>query len=406
MKHLFIAIFILLASTTVNAQESFPLTGIIKDQKNQILPGAGVYVSGFKIATSANNEGRYTLHLKPGNYDILVQLIGYKSTNRNVVITNKPVQLDITLEESVTQLSEVTIKADPNRQRYINLFKSFFIGTTPNAKECKILNPEVIILDYTNGILSVKTEKFLVIENKALGYKINYLIKNFEYNKKTRIIYYEGYPNYEDLKASASKKKKWSKKRLESYLGSPQHFFQSLYKNTTHEDGYIIYKLVKKDNPTRPSDSLINAKVKQFTSRTDLATKSLVIQPGDSLNYWLAKKRLAQSISYLNKQPVLTDTLVHTYDQNLKSINFTDALYVMYTKEKESNEYTSVLNQSISRPLDIPNYQISLLNILVSPAFFYSNGSIYDPKSFLFEGYWAWEKVADSVPIDYMPPKN
>jgi hypothetical protein len=84
-------------------------------------------------------------------------------------------------------------------------------------------------------------------------------------------------------------------------------------------------------------------------------------------------------------------------------MNYTDVLYIIYTKEREDSMYANRIGLSISRPLDVPDYQISLINMLVSPVFFYKNGGIYNPRSMLYQGYWAWEKVADSVPLDYVP---
>ena len=86
------------------AQQSFNLSGTINDKRGEALPGAGIYVSGYKIATVADNDGKYILPLKPGNYDILIQLIGYKALNKNVIISDKAIKLDIILEESITNI--------------------------------------------------------------------------------------------------------------------------------------------------------------------------------------------------------------------------------------------------------------------------------------------------------------
>jgi hypothetical protein len=43
---------------------------------------------------------------------------------------------------------------------------------------------------------------------------------------------------------------------------------------------------------------------------------------------------------------------------------------------------------------------------LLSPANFYENGGIFDPRALLYEGFWAYEKVADMVPMDYIPSTN
>ncbi|QDW26067.1 carboxypeptidase-like regulatory domain-containing protein [Pedobacter sp. KBS0701] len=391
------------------AQQSYVLSGIIKDKRGEALPGAGVYVSGYKIATATDNNGQYTLPLKPGNYDILVQLIGYKALNKNVVIADKAVKLDLTLEESVTQLAEVTIKPDPNREHYIGMFKDYFIGTTPNAEQCKLINPKVLIIDYDKEEhkLTVKTTEFLIVENKALGYRIKYLLNNFEYDSKTRIIYYEGFPYYEDLKGSARRKKIWDQKRITAYLGSPQHFFRSIYNGKATEEGFIINKLITQPNPDKPSDSTINVNIKRLTKvQEGLLRKPITINHEDSLSYWIRKKNLPGGISFLSRAPVMQDTLVHVKNQSIKSFNFTDQLYVIYTKERENPAYANRIGLSIARPLDTPDYQISTIALHVVPVYFYENGAIYNPRSMLYSGYWGWEKIADSVPMDYLPPAS
>ncbi|RZL27648.1 MAG: carboxypeptidase-like regulatory domain-containing protein, partial [Pedobacter sp.] len=78
MRSTIVLFFLLLTVHYCFAQTSFNLSGTVKDKRGEVLPGAGIFVSGYKIATVADNNGKYTLPLKPGNYDILFQLIGYK----------------------------------------------------------------------------------------------------------------------------------------------------------------------------------------------------------------------------------------------------------------------------------------------------------------------------------------
>lgn len=392
------------------AQQSFTLSGIVKDKRGETLPGAGVYVSGYKIATVANNEGRYSLNLKPGNYDILVQVIGYKALNQNITIGDKSLTANFQLEQDAVQLNEVTIKPDPNREGYIKMFTNFFIGETPNAAHCKIINPNVLIIDYNkdDSKLTVKTNQFLIIENQALGYRVKYQLNNFEYDNKSKVIYYEGYPYFEDLKGSKGKMKRWAANRLAAYNGSTQHFFKSLYAGKSKQQGFIIHKLIKQVDKTRPPDSLINAKIKHLRSLAQNSSGNLVLSIGgsDSLNYWLKQRNKPKEMSILNRQEVLPDTLVKKYNESIKGINFTDILYVVYTKEKEDPSYANQIGLSISRPLDMPDYQVSLINLLVAPVYFYENGGTYNPRSMLYQGYWSWEKMADTVPLDYVPTQN
>jgi hypothetical protein len=408
IKSVFALFVFILSFTSGYAQKGWTISGVIKDSKGVTLPGAGVYLSNYKTATVTDNDGRFVLNnLKPGSYDVLVQMMGFLPYTRNVLISDKNVEINIVLKDNTITLNEVVIQADPDRDKYINLFKEFFIGKTPNAAKCKLLNPQVLYVkfDRDENVLSVKSNEFLVIENKALGYRLKYLLQHFEYDYTSKIIYYSGLPNFEELKGSKSRKKKWLLNREAAYYGSSQHFFKSLYRNTSKEEGFIINKLTKIPNPNRPADTLINKNIKRF-----LKAQHGVIRLGsaynDSLNLWYKIKAMPKSLNTLNRAEILTDTLVRQYYNDVKTMNFKDDLYVMYTKERETNDYTNFSGHSINRPLDVPNYEISVIHLLEGPVNFYASGGILESKSMLFEGFWAYEKIGDMVPMDYIPIAN
>ena len=68
----------------------------------------------------------------------------------------------------------------------------------------------------------------------------------------------------------------------------------------------------------------------------------------------------------------------------------------------EPKDYTKYSGFKIQRPEDFVNFQISLIYQLKPSPSFYENGGLYDPESLLYEGIWAYEKVADMVPMDYV----
>jgi len=410
IKSLLVAITLIILGTNAIAQNTFSISGLVRDQKDG-LPGASIYLSGYKIATVADNDGRFKLsNLKPGSYDLLVQLVGYLPYSKSVIISDKSVQVELVLKENVAQLDEVVIRADPNRQKYINQFKEFFIGKTPNATQCKILNPQVLNVDYdvTKSTLTVSTTEFLVVENKALGYRLKYMLDHFEYNSRTHIIYYSGHPFFEELKASAAKKKKYIAAREVAYYGSSQHFFRSLYANKTQEEGFIINKMIKIPNPNRYPQYIINTnleKIKAVPEKTGIRQNKGKIDTA-LLAFWTKQQDMPKTIDKFSRADVLTDTLVHYFNKNLKYLSYTGALLIQYTKEKESMAYSKT-GFWIFRPLDVPENEISVANLTGEGVRFYENGGIYDSRSLLFEGYWAYEKVADMVPMDYVPlPKK
>lgn len=402
-KSLLILILFTVFSKVTLAQSTYTISGTIKDNK-ETLPGAAIYVSGYKIATVSNEEGKFTLpKLLPGSYDILVQLMGYLPYSKNVVISDKPVTLNVTLQENVNLLREVVIKPDPNRAYLLALFKDFFIGKTPNAVNCKILNTDVLIIDddKTQRLLTIKASDFLIIENKALGYRLKYLLEYFEYDYKTKIIFYAGHPFFEDMKGNNASKKRWEKNREIAYKGSFLHFFRSLYQNKVTEEGFVINKISKIPNTNRLSDSLINAKVRQLTIGKNGLTNMLTFDGNDSLSYWLKKRKEPTEFSVVSRKDVLVDTLVKKLDDDLKTISYTDELYVIYKNEKETPAYNSSgLKQN--RPIDLEGYQISIVQLLLPSASFYANGAISNPRALLYKGYWAYEKVADMVPTDFL----
>lgn len=404
-KNLLIPLLLIIGINSF-AQNTYSISGTVRDVKDG-LPGASIYLSGYKIAAVADNDGKFRLaNLQPGSYNLLVQMVGYLPYSKSVIIADKSVQVDLVLKENTVELNEVVIRADPNRQKYINQFKEFFIGKTPNALQCKILNPQVLRVDFdiTKSTLTVSTSEFLIVENKALGYRLKYMLDHFEYNSRTRIIYYSGHPFFEELKASAAKKKKFIAARETAYYGSSQHFFRSLYNGTAQQEGFIINKMLKVPNPNRYPEYVINTNLDKirFTAEKTGIRQSKGKVDTALLAFWTKQKEMPKTIDKFSRADVQPDTLVHDYDQNLRWLNYTDALLVQYTREKESLAYSKT-GFWIFRPLDVPENEISVINLMQAPVRFYKNGGIYDSRSLLYEGYWAYEKVADMVPMDYVP---
>lgn len=406
IKSLLASLFFIFIGTCAIAQNTFTISGIVRDNKDG-LPGASIYLSGYKIATVANNDGKFKLtNLKPGSYDLLVQIVGYLPYSKSVIISDKSVVVDLVLKENVAQLDEVVVRADPNRQKYINQFKEFFIGKSPNALQCKIVNPQVLNVDFdiTKSTLTVTTTEFLVVENKALGYRLKYMLDHFEYNSRTHIIYYSGHPFFEELKASASKKNKYIAARETAYYGSSQHFFRSLYAGKSKEEGFIINKMIKIPNPNRYPEYVINStleKIKTLPGKTGIRKTAGKIDTA-LLNFWTKQQAMPRTIDKFSRGDVLPDTLVHDFNENMKYLSYTDALIIQYTKEKESLAYSNT-GFWIFRPLDVPENEISVANLTGPGVRFYENGGIHDSRALLYEGFWAYEKVADMVPMDYIP---
>ncbi len=391
-------------------QNSYSITGTVKD-KVSILPGASIYVSGYKIGSITNDNGFFSINkLAPGSYDIMVYMIGYLPYAKKIIIKDKSQQIEVILKDNVTLLKEVVIRPDKDRTKFLALFNDFFIGKTINAKQCKILNPSVLNIedDKENELVRIRATDFIVIENLALGYKIKYLLTDFEYNYKTNKVFYSGYPHFEEIKGNNSIQKKWVKNREICYRGSQQHFFKSLYNNNIIEQDFLLYKLQYQQNPNKKSDSLVKDKIAQIKAwQKQNPSKELydIKEDKDSLYFWIQQQSVPRELAHLLTQPISMDTLVKTYEPNLKTINFNDYLYIVYKGGIEEEGFSSSTHRQF-RPNELINFQVSTIMLLHPNFNFYANGSSNDFANLYKRGYWAYKKIADLVPLDYKPLKN
>jgi len=88
-------------------------------------------------------------------------------------------------------------------------FKKLFLGETKAGKSCEILNDSslIIIYDQKDKILTVKSRDPVIILNKNLGYRTEYLLEYFQFDMKQNHVTFAGYPFYKELEGSKGKQK-------------------------------------------------------------------------------------------------------------------------------------------------------------------------------------------------------
>lgn len=406
MKSIFFLLIAVVYFSNVNAQQFFTVNGSVRDIEGIELPGAEVYISGSRFAVITNSNGNYILSLFPGSYVLGVKMIGFKTKTIKIVISDKPEKIDFKLEEQVTSLAEVTIRSGPPNSKYLNQFIKLFIGTTPNAKSCRILNQEVLVFDYDKILskLSASTTDFLIIENAALGYRIKYSIESFAYDEGNKNISYIGSSYFEELEGTVNQQKRWGLNRLNAYYGSPRHFFSSLYQGKIEKDGFFIARIINKPNKDRPADSVIKSNIKRFMLSKQTEEGLVDLKKGDSLNYWMKEKNKPLFFKELIMQQILADTLVHDTGNQFKKIMVKDQIYIAYTERSEDVSYKESLDPALRKVLNFPRSQVSMIKLLQDDVSFTSTGNLVDPQSVYFSGYWGWKNVADVLPSDYLPP--
>lgn len=85
------------------------IRGVVKANTGQAMSFATIAAKGTTVGTIANEEGRYELPLKPGQYEIIFQFLGYKAVSKSITITTDYQTIDITMAEQSIQLQDVKI---------------------------------------------------------------------------------------------------------------------------------------------------------------------------------------------------------------------------------------------------------------------------------------------------------
>ena len=356
------------------SQQKFSINGIVNDRQGRVIPSATVFLSNSQSVTTTDAEGIFSFgYLKPGVYEIVVKTLGYALTTETVTLQERSETIAIVLNENTISLDPVVIKSQLNiaeRGNYLKLFTENFIGRSSNSDDCKILNPEVLKLRFNKfeNILSVNCDEFLIIENFGLGYKLSYLINNFSLNIDKDTYSYQGSPYFEELTGSEDQQKEWEQNRKKAYDGSLRHFLKAAFDDTATEEGFVVYHIPPRD---------------------------------------VLRKTDKQAIKSIRAGTLLTEE-----NNNFKTFNLKPApagkqaddgkLYIIYTKERPADSFdASDFGIHFPHRIWSKRSQISSIYPLSGKISVDRNGGLTPLKSFIVYGYWSWEKVADTVPLDY-----
>ncbi len=367
--HLFYLLIILTLNfnNSIIAQDisNYSISGIITDKKsNEPLVGVNVFLNGTTLGSSSNKLGEYKiLNVPPGTYRLVVSMIGYKSRNLSLSISAKSLgEVNFKLNPISYELSDVNIVAERDEEWLENMrrFRNNFIGTSENSANCIIINREIIdFIKLNNGDLTASAPTSIIILNDALGYKLKFDLKEFRLAENGEVDY-SGDVWYEKLvPRNEFQEEEWIEKRLYAYKGSLKHFLISLCRKSLFEEGFLTYNI-------------------NYPTWSDLRRRNFSRPDHEEMIY---------TISTLKRE-----------------ITFDNYIKVVYLEEYEESEYKHYRNEygsTITRELD---EQTSWIYLPFGYAIFDINGNVVDDyHNIKVYGYWAWLKVADMLPMDYLP---
>ncbi len=376
-------LLLLFVALSVSAISQFSVRGVVLDSSTrEPLNAASVFCQNTTIGNTTNKQGEFNISLKPGAYDLIISYTGYQTQTIRVTEQTK---LEVLMLKEDKSMGEVIIRSSSEVAdgwaKHGTFFLDYFLGSTPNAAQCELKNPEVLKFYFykkSNRLKVLATEP-LQIANNALGYNLRYQLDSFVYHNTSSINSYRGYCLYSEMEGSDSLKNVWAKNRRNTYDGSKLHFMHSYYDSTLIEDGWIIDMLDEKD------DKKFN-KVKDVYDTA--VYNALVLYP---------EITIIDSTSLTDSLPVQRTILDSAHASTQVEFFYPRKISITYTKRSPEKEYLKKMNL----PKNIP-YIISYVDLKDWIAIT-ENGYYYEQKDWINQGYWSWKNVADLLPYDYLP---
>jgi len=244
-KPILILIFTLITSLTFGQV----IRGRVFDREtHEPIDYASVYMNGTFLGTTTDQNGAFELDVTeyPGR-TLQISAIGYSTASLSTLSGSESHQ--VLLVKAVYEISEVSIESQSlakERKRCMQVFKKEFLGSSNNAKECFILNEDIIKFNYHSNQDTLRATALepLLILNKSLGYQIIYYLDKFEYDRGHKTTTFIGNISFNrDLASNQENRKEFEQKRKKTYIGSSKHFFSSLWANHHREEGFYVNRV-------------------------------------------------------------------------------------------------------------------------------------------------------------------
>ena len=361
---------LLLPVSLVQAQDiASTITGTVTNADTGApIADAHVFIANSMNGTVTDAQGNYRLTGVPlGTLQLYVSIVGYEPQNRNLFLRSADFyREDFQLKEAIVSVGEITVTTDNEKwKRQLEKFITLFIGETPNAQETEIVNPEVLDFSSAGGSFTAQASEPLIIENKALGYRIQYFLKDF--NATPNRTQYDGEPLFEELSAESPEQQAlWKARRDSAFYGSFRHFMLALLSDRVEEQGFKMFSRPGSSS-TLSSGGTGGVRVLQGNQRFPVK-RSEILKDGDA--------------------------------EDQKVLDFDGFVEIVYTKEEEAQAY---LEWAGRPPGSRPRFRTSLISVDKGPAVVDMKGDVLDPYGVTFYQYLAFERVGDEVPKEYRP---
>ena len=379
-----IASLALVLLLTVSLFSQTRIDGRIVDKStSEPLVGVNVFFSKTTWGATTDDNGFYRLtNIPAGQYELVVSMIGYEVEREQMIIkSDERFTLNFRLQSRAILMSEINVTAKTDRvwKKSYDRFRRSFLGTSKNGESCLILNEFVLTFDDNDQYFKAKASQPIRIENPELGYRITYILDDFEIDGTE--VRYAGDHYYESMSSKSKRQlKKWEKNRKKSYNGSLRHLLKTLTDRFdlrfTFNEGMIIQNDNWNSIAGRKKDPLVREGFSISMNKKDLFGTSLIIEE--------------------EYKPLRSDTLVFpgaTFEQPM--LSFEGRMMVVYMKESPELAYMMENDSPSSYK------QTSYLLLRADSVNYDRDGRYFEPYMIEQQGYSSWERIGDQLPFNY-----
>ncbi len=332
---------------------------------------ANIFINNSRIGTASDINGYFELKVSPLNtQELIITHLLYETL---IINSERYQNLEkggtIEMQSKSENLNEIvlTVKNSNKWKRNFRRFRKTLLGKGKAASKCKILNPEVLQFEEKNGTLSAKAVDLLHIENDYLGYTLRFWLEELLIEKNGS-TYYKSYVHFIDKKEVNDTR--YLKRRKKQYTQSIAHFLSSLLESSNKDElNDLGYEL-----------SFERYKKGAFETIPMPSNPSTLILP-DSVagRYQLYFSEILRVEHIGLKVPSTSQVNVGVSSAEQQAFGSSG------TQSLGSNQQNAV-----SRLYKIEPYLL-----------FDNQGNIINKSAVREYGYWAEQRLATNLPIDY-----
>lgn len=367
------------------------ILGKIQTESGTAISEVNVYLDGTKISTTSIADGTFNLDIqgqKSGN--LIFQKDHYEISifPRNQAL-GKFVKVIINPQQEIEEVVIIPYTEKAYKD-YINFFLSKFLGY--DREEVTIKNQRTLKFSYDkkNQFLKVKAPQTLIIENKKLGYTIQYNLLNFESAFKMKSTSYLGTSFFKEN----SDKKNVILNRMNAYNGSLMHFFRSLFKNELEKEGFTVNQARRIKNPKYPSEAELQ-KLEDYYSFVR-SQKTMVVKLSPDLQEIQDRKNENSEFLMAILKTKMKESEFTKRKNGRLFLDFNDLLQVNFKKYfYEMKKGEIIKSPSFSTQTSIIHPEALEFEI-------FPEGISSDPDQLILEDDFSNQNVSKMLPLDYI----